>query len=74
MSQLLVEVRPNSKQLKIEKITTGVYKIHLTAPATEGQANKQLITVLAEHFKVAKSLITIKAGKSAKTKVIIIDQ
>lgn len=72
MKQLLVEVRPNSKHLKIEEIAGGIYKIHLTAPATEGKANKQLIDVLSDHFRVAKSLITIKAGKTAKTKVVVI--
>lgn len=72
MKQILAEVRPNCKQLKIEKITDSVYKIHLTAPATEGKANKQLIETLADYFKVAKTLITIKAGKSARTKVIMI--
>jgi len=72
MIQLLVEVRPNSRQQKIEKITEGVYKIHLTAPAQEGKANRQLIELLSDHFHVAKSLIGIKAGKSAKTKVILI--
>lgn len=73
MKQILIEVRPNCKQIKIEKITDSVYKVHLTAPPTEGKANKQLIEALAKHFKIAKSLITIKAGKSAKTKVIIIN-
>lgn len=72
MKQILAEVRPNCKQLKIEQITDSVYKIHLTAPATEGKANKQLIEVLAKYFSVAKSNINIKAGKSARTKVILI--
>lgn len=72
MSQILIEVKPNSKQKKIEKISEGVYKIHLTAPAQDGQANKQLIEVLSEYLGVAKSLIAIKAGKSARTKIIII--
>jgi hypothetical protein len=72
MKQLLIEVKPNCRQLKIEKITDDVYKIHLTAPAQEGKANKQLIDTLAGHFKVAKSLITIKAGKSSRTKTILI--
>ncbi len=72
MKQIIAEVRPNCKLLKIEQITDSVYKIHLTAPATEGKANKQLIEVLAKYFSVAKSTISIKAGKSARTKVIII--
>jgi len=70
--QILVEVRPNSKQLKIEKITYNVYKVHLTAPAQENKANKQLIEALSKEFKTAKSLISIKAGKTSKTKVVII--
>jgi len=74
MKQSRVEVRPNSRHIKIEQITDSVYKMHLTAPATEGKANEQLIQALAKHFKIAKSLITIKNGKSAKNKVIIIDQ
>lgn len=73
MKQILVEVRPNSKQLKIEKITATVYKIHLTAPARDNKANHQLIEVLAEHFNTAKSLITIKAGATSKTKVVLLD-
>lgn len=72
MKQIIVEVKPNSKQVKIEKITENVYKVRLTAPAQEGKANKQLIEVLAGYFKVAKSLIAIKAGKTAKTKTILI--
>ena len=73
MTQILAEVRPNSKQEKIEKITDRVYKIHVRAAAKDGEANRAVILALAKYFKVAKSLITIKAGKTAKTKVIIID-
>lgn len=73
MKQILAEVKPNSQQQKIEKITDSVFKIHVKAPATEGKANKAVIEAVAEYFKVAKSLINIKAGKTSKTKVIIID-
>jgi len=72
MRQILVEAKPNSSKIKIERITGEVYKIHLTAPAVEGKANKQLIETLSGYFKVAKSLISIKTGKSAKTKVVTI--
>jgi uncharacterized protein len=72
MKNLLVEVKPNCKNLKLEMITDSVYKLHLTAPAKDGKANKQLIEVLADHFKVAKSLITIKSGQSSRNKHVII--
>jgi len=70
--QLLIEVHPNSRQEKIEKITDSVYKIYVREPAREGKANKAVIEALAEYFKVAKGLIAIKAGKTAKNKVVVI--
>ncbi|MFA5124654.1 MAG: DUF167 domain-containing protein [Patescibacteria group bacterium] len=70
--QILVEVKPNSKCESVEKITDSIYKIRVRAPAQEGQANKAVIKVLAEYFKVAKSLIQIKTGKTARTKVITV--
>ncbi len=68
--RILIEVKPNSTQNKIEKITESVYKIWVSAPPIEGKANKAIIELLAKHFKIAKSLITIKNGKSSKTKVV----
>ena len=73
MKQILIEVKPNSKQEKIEKITDSVYKIHVRAPARDNLANSAVIQLLAKHFKIAKSLISIKTGKTSKTKVIVIE-
>ncbi len=70
--QLLIEVKPNSSKVSVEKITEVVYKVRLSAPATEGKANSQLIKVLAEYFGVCKSKVEIKTGKSSKNKVVII--
>ena len=70
--KIVVEVKTNSKEIKVEKITDNVYKIKLTTSPVNGQANKQLIEVLAQYFKVAKSQIEIKSGQTSKTKVVII--
>ena len=72
MKQILVEVRPNSSKVSIEKVTDIVYKVKLTAPPVDGKANIQLIKVLADYFEVSKSQVAIKAGKTSKTKVVII--
>ena len=72
MRSILVEIKPNSRQNKVEKITDNVYKVRLTAPPKDGKANKQLIEILADYFKIAKSRVVIKAGKTSKTKVIVI--
>ena len=72
MIQLLVEVKTNSSKIDVEKITDLVYKVRLTAPPTEGKANTQLIKILADYFNVSKSQVSIKTGKTSKTKLVII--
>lgn len=69
---ITVEVKTNSKEVKVEKITDSIYKIRLTATPVEGKANKQLIKVLAEYLGVPQSQIEIKSGKTSKTKVLVI--
>jgi len=50
----------------------GSYAVSLTATPIEGKANNQLIKVLADYFKVAKSRITIKSGQKSRDKLVII--
>ena len=68
--RIYVKVITRSSQNKIEKISEGEYKIWLTAPPVDGQANQMLIKILAEYFSVSKNSIRIIGGKSAKTKII----
>lgn len=70
--KILVEVKPNSAQNKVEHISGNVYQAKVTAPAQDGRANRTLIGLLAAYFDVAKSRIEIKTGKTAKTKLVII--
>jgi len=72
MKQIVVEVKPNSSKILVEKITDQVYKVKLTAPPVEGKANAQLIKVLADYFGIGKSRVEIKSGKNARNKVVII--
>jgi uncharacterized protein len=65
-----VKVIPRASRNKVEKISEGDYKVWLTAPPVDREANRMLLKVLAEHFGVSKSCLTILGGKSAKTKII----
>ena len=71
--RIYVRVIPRSSQNKITKISDNEYRIKLTAPPVNGEANKMLIKVLAKHFNVSKSSLKIIGGKSAKTKIIDIE-
>ncbi|MDJ0633144.1 MAG: DUF167 domain-containing protein [Xenococcaceae cyanobacterium MO_188.B29] len=71
--KIQVKVKPNSKQQKIEQSEDGTWIIRLKSPPVDGKANQELINLLAKHFQVGKKQITIKAGLSAKNKLIEID-
>lgn len=67
---ITVEVKTNAKQILVEKITEHIYKVRLSATPIAGKANKQLIDILSDYFKISKSQVEIKSGKSSKNKII----
>ena len=72
MKTLAIRVIPNAKQNKI--VDEGErLKVYLTVPAVDGRANKALIALLAEHFGVRKSSISIIRGEKSRDKVIQIE-
>ena len=68
--RIYIKVIPRSSKVGIEKINEGEYKVKLTAPPVDGEANLQLVEVLAKHFQVSKSQVSIVGGKSSKTKMV----
>ena len=65
-----VKVLPRSSQNDIVGETDGVYKIKLTAPAIEGQANKALLKLLAKKLSIPKREIIIISGERSRMKSI----
>lgn len=72
MRLLQVRVIPNAKKSRILD-EDGRLKVYLTAPASEGKANKALVEVLADHFGVRKSEVRIVKGEKGRDKVVEID-
>jgi len=68
--RVYIKVSPRSSKNEIIKISDGEYAVKLTTPPVDGQANEALIKLLSGHFKVAKSMINIIDGKTAKTKMV----
>ena len=71
--QKRVKVKPNSKQQKILEELDGSLTVYLKSPPVDGQANKELIEVLAKKFHISKSYITIKSGALSRQKLIEIN-
>ncbi len=73
MARLSVKVIPKSSRVEVVGFENGMLKVKLTAPAEAGKANKQLIEVLAKHFRVPKRAITILRGETSRQKVVEIE-
>jgi uncharacterized protein (TIGR00251 family) len=69
---LNIRVMPKSSCNCIKK-ENDTLKVYLTKPAQDGLANKQLIDLLSEYFKVKKYQIRIIRGEKSRNKVIQID-
>ncbi len=67
--KILVKVKPNSREEKVEKAQNN-YLVWVKEPPVNNQANQAVIKVLANYFKIPKSQISILSGLKSKQKVI----
>lgn len=68
-----IKVIPNAKKEEVKE-ENGMLKVHVKAPAVEGKANKAVVELLADHFKVKKNAVRIIKGERAREKVIEIKE
>lgn len=66
---LNVKVIPNARRNEIKK-EGNCWKVHLRAPAEKGKANKLLIKLFSQEFKVKKNQIKIVQGGRSKYKIV----
>lgn len=68
-----VKVTPKSKKEAILK--KGEFlKVYVNAPPQQGKANKRLIEILAEYYKVKKDKIKIRKGEHCREKIVEISE
>ena len=65
-----MKVKPNARENSIRQFQDGTWIAEVTAPPKDGKANRALIKVIAKQFNVTKSQVSIKRGKSGRTKLI----
>ena len=65
-----IKVKPNSRASLLEQSADGTWLAQLKSPPVDGKANEELISLIAKHFKCAKSDVSIKSGASARLKLI----
>jgi uncharacterized protein (TIGR00251 family) len=71
---LRVKVRPNAGETALKEILAdNTIKIDIAAPPKKGKANQELISYLADQFRIHKENVKIISGSREKIKLIKIE-
>src|SRR5262245_3108302 len=68
-----VRVQVRASQSGIAGELDGALKIRLAAPPVDGEANEELIRVIAKFFEIPRAQISLIAGQTSKNKLIRIN-
>jgi uncharacterized protein (TIGR00251 family) len=65
-----LKVIPNASRSEIIVEENGNLKVKVQVPPEDGRANKAIIQLLAQHFKIPKNRVKIVAGEKSHQKII----
>ena len=65
-----VYVTPNATEASVVRVSEDYFEVIVDERAVGGRANKRLVEILAEHFKVQKSRIIIVRGTKSRNKIV----
>ena len=72
--RITVHAKPGSRKGPLVEVGgDGLVTVFLKERAVDGAANDGLIAVIAEHFGVRKSSVTIASGHSSRHKIVDVD-
>ncbi len=67
---ITVYVTPNAREARVLMVSEDHFEVRVDERAVGGRANKRLVEILAEHFKIPKSRIMILKGTKTRNKTI----
>lgn len=70
MKRLEIAVKPSAKVSSLEEQADGTWIARVAAPPVDGKANAALIALVAKHFGLRKSQVTIRMGESSRRKLV----
>jgi uncharacterized protein YggU (UPF0235/DUF167 family) len=73
MRLVQVRVKPRAQASVIKDAGDGTLIAHLKARPIDGEANEELIGLIARHFGCSRSAVSIKSGASSRTKLLKVD-
>ena len=70
MRTLRIRVKPGSRTSELEQREDGTWIARVKSPPVDGKANRELALLVARHFSVRASSVSIKSGASGRTKLV----
>jgi uncharacterized protein (TIGR00251 family) len=70
---LAIKVKPNARDSVLEQDAAGHWNARLRAPPVDGKANAALLALVAAHFDVPRSRVSIVGGATGRSKRVRID-
>jgi hypothetical protein len=71
--KVFVFVKTKAREDKVEKIDENHFKVKVKELPVDGKANKKVLRLVADYFKVPLSNITITSGHKGSRKRILIN-
>ncbi len=68
--KIFIKANPNAKEEKIRRIDEAHFEVWVKEPPRAGKANQAIVRLLAEHFHVPISRVSITSGFTSKNKII----
>lgn len=65
-----IKVQARASFERVEELDVDEYKVWVTAPPADNQANDAVIDVLSDYFNVAPSKIRIRSGYKSSHKLV----
>jgi uncharacterized protein YggU (UPF0235/DUF167 family) len=70
---LRVTVQPNARSASLSRREDGTWLASVPARPVEGRANEALLRLVAAHYGVPRSRVTLRAGQRARVKTVVVD-
>ena len=68
--KISITVKPQAQRESVIKVSESQYSVAVRPAAQDNQANQAVVKLLAEHFSVSKSAVTIVRGQRSRKKLI----
>lgn len=68
-----VRVKPRSRTSTLVQTADGTWLASVRAPPVDGEANAELVALVAKQFRCRRSAVTIRSGASGRLKLVRIE-